>query len=101
MDQIVLLKLTTGEEVIATIVETAEDCHYVKNARRLTMQHTPQGSIVSMIPLLFGVSNPEGEFVLPQKTILMDLTSRMNADLRKAYYESTTGIKLVGNSLIK
>ena len=98
VDNIVLLKLISGEEVVAyRDPEVTEDEYCLSKIRKLVLTHTPQGTTVSMMPWLIGVQNPEEEFFVATQSVLQDLTEHINSDLKNMYYESTTGIALSGH----
>jgi hypothetical protein len=85
--EVVTFKLTSGEEVVAKLVEETET-HY-KLARPMVLSMSPQG--VGMMPYLFTVS-PDKEVRLNKATITMvEATDKSFAD---QFIQSTTGIKL-------
>lgn len=85
--EVVTFKLTSGEEVVAKLVEETET-HY-KLSRPMVLSMTQQG--VGMMPYLFTVS-PDAEVRLNKSTITMaEATDKMFAD---QFLQSTTGIKL-------
>lgn len=85
--EVVTFKLTSGEEVVAKLVEET-DTHY-KLSRPMVLSMTPQG--VGMMPYLFTVS-PDKEVKLNKSTITMvEATDKMFAD---QFIQGTTGIKL-------
>lgn len=85
--EVITIKLTSGEEVVAKLVEETPT-HY-KLARPMVLSMSPQG--VGMMPYLFTVS-PDKEVRLNKATITMvEATDKMFAD---QFIQSTTGIKL-------
>lgn len=85
--EVVTFKLTSGEEVVAKLVE--ETATHYKLARPMVLSMTPQG--VGMMPYLFTVS-PDKEVKLNKATITMvEATDKSFAD---QFLQSTTGIKL-------
>ena len=86
--EVITIKLTSGEEVVAKLVEETPT-HY-KLARPMVLSMTAQG--VGMMPYLFTVSQDK-EVKLNKTTITMiEATDKMFAD---QFIQSTTGIKLV------
>lgn len=85
--EVVTIKLTTGEEIIARLVE--ENGLHTKISKPLVLSMTSQG--IGMMPFLFTVS-PEKDIRLNNGTIAVIMpTDKQFAD---QYLSSTTGIKL-------
>lgn len=85
---VVTLKLTSGEELIARFVE--ENAHGVKVEKPMTLTAGPQG--LGMAPYFFTV-NPERAVTIYTHAIAMQAqTDKAMAD---QYIQATTGIKLV------
>jgi hypothetical protein len=85
--EVVTFKLTSGEEVVAKLVEETST-HY-KLARPMVLSMTQQG--VGMMPYLFTVS-PDKEVKLNKATITMvEATDKRFAD---QFIQSTTGIEI-------
>jgi hypothetical protein len=85
--EVVTFKLTSGEEVVAKLVEETET--YYKLSRPMVLSMTQQG--VGMMPYLFTV-HPDTEVKLNKATITMvEATDKSFAD---QFLQSTTGIKL-------
>jgi len=85
--EVVTIKLTTGEEVIAKYVEENEKGF--KLSKPMTLSMGPQG--VGMIPFAMTV-DMEKDIVLSHKAVVMvESTEKQFAD---AYVQNTTGIKL-------
>lgn len=86
--EVITLKLTSGEEIVAKLVEeTAE--HY-KLSRPMVIGMGQQGP--GLMPYLFTV-NPDKEVKLFKKTVAMaEATDKSFAD---QFIQSTTGIKMV------
>jgi hypothetical protein len=85
--EVVTFKLTSGEEVVAKLVEETETQY--KLSRPMVLSMTQQG--VGMMPYLFTVS-PDTEVKLNKTTITMvEATDKSFAD---QFLQSTTGIKL-------
>jgi len=86
--EVVTLKLTSGEEMVAKLVEDAVS--YYKLARPLVIGHTPQGP--GLMPYLFTVSPDKEIKLLKTAVTVVEATDKHFAD---QYIQSTTGIKLV------
>lgn len=85
--EVVTFKLTSGEEVVAKLVEETET--YYKLSRPMVLSMSQQG--VGMMPYLFTV-HPDIEVKLNKTTITMvEATDKSFAD---QFLQSTTGIKL-------
>jgi hypothetical protein len=85
--EVVTFKLTSGEEVVAKLVEETET--YYKLSRPMVLSMSQQG--VGMMPYLFTV-HPDTEVKLNKTTITMvEATDKSFAD---QFLQSTTGIKL-------
>jgi hypothetical protein len=86
--EVVTLKLTSGEEMVAKLVEDGA-AHY-KLSRPMVIGHTPQGP--GLMPYLFTV-HPDKEIKLQKNAVTVaESTDKQFAD---QYLQSTTGIKLV------
>jgi hypothetical protein len=85
--EVITLKLTSGEELVAKLVE--ETATHYKLARPLVLTMGQQG--IGMVPYLFTVS-PEKDIPLSKSTITVVVpTDKQAAD---QYIQSTTGIRL-------
>ena len=85
--EVVTIKLVSGEELIAKLVE--ENGLYTKISKPLVLSMTSQG--IGMMPFLFTV-NPDKEIKLNNGNIAVIVpTDKQFAD---QYLSSTTGIKL-------
>jgi len=85
--EVVTLKLTSGEELVAKLVE--DTISYYKLAKPLVLGHTPQGP--GLMPYLFTVS-PDKEIKLFKTAVtVVEATEKQFAD---QYIQTTTGIKL-------
>jgi hypothetical protein len=85
--EIVTLKLTSGEELVAKLVEE-QPMHY-KLSKPLVLTATQTG--IGMAPYLFTVS-PEKEIRISKATVtVVEATDKQFAD---NYIQGTTGIKL-------
>lgn len=86
--EVITLKLTSGEEIVATLVE--ESPTYYKLKRPMVLGMGQQGP--GLMPYLFTV-NPDKEIKLLKTTVVMaEATDKSFAD---QFIQSTTGIKLV------
>ena len=85
--EVVTLKLTSGEELIAKLVE--DGSLHIKLSKPLVVGMSPQGP--ALMPYLFTVS-PDKEIKLSKSTVVvMEATDKQFAD---QYIQNTTGIKL-------
>jgi hypothetical protein len=86
--EVITLKLTSGEEIVATLVE--ETVEHYKLHRPMVIGMGQQGP--GLMPYLFTV-NPDKDVKLFKKTVTMaEATDKSFAD---QFIQSTTGIKLV------
>ena len=85
--EVVTLKLTSGEEIVAKLVEDAVS--YFKLSKPLVLGHTPQGP--GLMPYLFTVSPDKEVKLLKTAVTVVEATDKQFAD---QYIQSTTGIKL-------
>jgi hypothetical protein len=85
--EVVTLKLTSGEELVAKLVEEAVS--YYKLSKPLVLGHTPQGP--GLMPYLFTVSPDKEIKLLKNAVTVVEATDKQFAD---QYIQSTTGIKL-------
>jgi hypothetical protein len=85
--EVVTIKLTSGEELIARLIE--DGALYTKVSKPLVLSMTSQG--IGMMPYLFTVS-PDKDVNIHKGTIAVIVaTDKQFAD---QYLSSTTGIKL-------
>jgi hypothetical protein len=85
--EVITLKLSTGEELIAKLIEDGP--LYYKLSKPMVLSMTQKG--VGMMPYLFTV-NPEKEIKLFKSTVVvMEATDK---DFAMAYTQQTTGIAL-------
>jgi hypothetical protein len=85
---VVTVKLTSGEEIIARFEE--EIATGVKVSKPMVLSMTQQG--VGMMPYLFTV-NPNNSIVFNYQSVTVMATT--DEDFAKQYMQATTGIKLV------
>jgi len=86
--QVITLKLTSGEELVAKLVEDAPTYFKLKNPQVIGMG--PKGP--GLMPYLFTV-NPDKEIKLLKNTVTV--SEATDEQFAKQFIESTTGIKLV------
>lgn len=85
--EVVTMKLTSGEEVIAKLVEDGTD--YYKVSKPMVLSMTAQG--IGMAPYLFTV-NPDKDIKIFKSNITVsEATDKQFAD---SYTQGTTGIAL-------
>ena len=85
--EVVTFKLTSGEELVAKLVEDSP-LHY-KLSRPMVIGMSPQGP--ALMPYLFTV-NPEKEIKVSKSVVCVaEATDKMFAD---QFIQQTTGIKL-------
>jgi hypothetical protein len=85
---VVTLKLSSGEELIARFEE--DTASGIKISKPMVLSITQQG--VGMMPYLFTV-NPNTTITVEHFAI--SVTAKTDEEFAKQYMESTTGIKLV------
>lgn len=85
---VVTVKLTSGEEIIARFEE--ETASGVKVTKPMVLSVSQQG--VGMMPYLFTV-NPDTAIVFNYQAVTVMATT--DEDFGKQYMQATTGIKLV------
>jgi hypothetical protein len=85
--EVITLKLTSGEEIVAKLVEDAVS--FYKLSRPLVIGHTPQGP--GLMPYLFTVSPDKEIKILKTAVTVAEATDKGFAD---QYLQGTTGIKL-------
>jgi DhnA family fructose-bisphosphate aldolase class Ia len=85
--EVVTIKLTSGEELVAKLVEDGP--LFLKLSKPLVLSMSPQG--VGMVPYLFTVS-PDKEIKVNKSTVVvLEASDKQFAD---QYLQGTTGIKL-------
>jgi hypothetical protein len=85
--EIVTIKLTSGEEIIAKLVE--ETAEYYKLNRPMVLTMAQQG--LGMAPYLFTVSNEKDVKLAKGTVTIIDATEK---EFSNSYLSGTTGIKL-------
>ena len=86
--EVITLKLTSGEELVAKLVE--ETATYYKLSRPMVIGQGPQGP--GLMPYLFTV-HPDKEVKLLKATVTV--AEATDETFAKQFLESTSGIKLV------
>jgi hypothetical protein len=86
--EVITLKLTSGEELVAKLVEETDT--YYKLARIQVIGMGPKGP--GLMPYLFTV-NPDKDVKLLKTTVTV--SEATDADFAKQFLEATSGIKLV------
>ena len=85
--EVITLKLTSGEEIVAKLVEDGAAYYKLKNPQVIGMG--PKGP--GLMPYLFTV-NPDTEINLQKSTVTV--AEATDAQFAKQFLESTTGIAL-------
>lgn len=85
--EVITLKLTSGEELVARLVEDAVS--FYKISKPLVLGHTPQGP--GLMPYLFTVSPDKDIKLLKTAVTVVEATDKQFAD---QYLQSTTGISM-------
>lgn len=85
--EVVTLKLTSGEEIVAKLVE--ETVSHYKLSKPLVLSMGPKG--IGMVPYLFTVS-PDKEISLNKHTVTVIAAS--DKEFSNQYLAGTTGITL-------
>ena len=86
--EVITLKLTSGEEIVAKLVEET-DTHY-KLSKPMVIGMGPKGP--GLMPYLFTV-HPDKDVSLHKQTVV--IAEPTDAEFGKQFLESTSGIKLV------
>ena len=85
--EVITLKLTSGEELVAKLVEETDA--YYKVSKPMVIGMGPKGP--GLMPYLFTV-HPDKEVKLLKTTVV--LAESTDADFAKQFVQSTTGIAL-------
>lgn len=86
--EVITLKLTSGEEIVAKLVEEFDTCY--KLSKPMVIGMGPKGP--GLMPYLFTV-HPDKEVKLLKGTVT--LAEATDEDFAKQFLETTSGIKLV------
>lgn len=85
--EVVTIKLTSGEEIVAKLVE--ENMTHYKLSKPLVLSMGPKG--IGMVPYLFTVS-PDKDIQLSKATVTVIAVS--DKEFSNQYIQGTTGISL-------
>jgi hypothetical protein len=94
MSNIVVMKLSTGEEVIARVEESLEGNRYVK-PRIFHMMQTERGASAALIPYI--MSAPDETVTIKDSAIISVVTA--SKQLEDAYLQQTSGIDLTAANI--
>lgn len=99
MSDVIAVKTTSNEEVIAMVVKDEEDHYILEKPRALVMQQAPDGSVsLGMLPFMASANNPEftteSNVKLYKKDIMGEVV-KVPEPLSKAYLQQVSGIQLV------
>ena len=86
-NEVVSLKVSSGEEIIGRYLREDNDYFYVTKPNVLMMN--PQG--MGMVPFMFTV-NPDEDYAITKTSIIT--LSRTDNDVAKQYLSKTSGIAL-------
>jgi hypothetical protein len=93
LNQVAVLKLTSGEEMIVKIEEVSEESITVSNP--VSVAPGPQG--MGLVPSMF-TADPDSLVVINTRAITMYSTPELN--VKDKYISATTGIQLPNKSII-
>jgi hypothetical protein len=93
LNQVAVLKLTSGEEMIVKIEEVSDDSITVSSP--VSVAPGPQG--MGLVPSMF-TADPDSLVVINRNTITMFSTPELN--VKDKYITATTGIQLPNKSII-
>ena len=93
INQVAVLKLTSGEEMIVKIEEVNDDTITVSNP--VSVAPGPQG--MGLVPSMF-TADPDSLVVINTRAITMYSTPELN--VKDKYITATTGIQLPNKSII-
>lgn len=95
MSQIVLLKLKTGEELIAKVVDNGdEDAIEIDEPRIIAVQPTQNGAsfgLAPWLPWILGSGNP---IRIEKQDLLLDPIEDLPKDIEDGYLQQTSGIQI-------
>lgn len=99
MSVVLLFKLTTNEEVIATVAYTNPDSYELTRARVIAPMEAQNGQIgLVLIPWMMGAQDPKSGFETPvklYKTAIVGEATEPPKALIDMYIQKTSGIQLV------
>lgn len=87
-NDVVTMKLTSGEELIARYMEETDTTYVI--TKPVTLVPTPQGSL-GMVPALFSAELNTSRISLQKTAVSMHTTCRK--DVAEEYIKGTTGIR--------
>jgi len=98
-DNVIAIKTTSNEEVVATLVTEEEDFIILQKPRALVMQQGHDGTVsLGMLPFMASANNPEftteSDVKLYKKDIMSEVLE-VPEPLAKAYLQQVSGIALV------
>lgn len=89
-DDVITLKITSGEEILAKVVEIKDDCIVVKNPVVLVMTQMQGGQgMVAMAPFMLGVEENQSIALYKNQIIV---TAKARKDAVAQYIKTTTGL---------
>lgn len=99
MLEIIVVKTTSNEEVVATLVEETTDYFILEKARALVMQQAPDGSVtLGMLPFMASANNPEfateSNVKLYKKDIMAEVL-KVPEPFIKGYLKSISPLELL------
>jgi hypothetical protein len=87
---VMILKMTNGDEVVTEYVNEEENCVVVNRPRTLQMMQGPQGIQMGLMPWI--ISAPESKCTISKESIACSMIAP--DDISKAYLQQTSGIQL-------
>ena len=90
MTEVISLKLSTSEELVARVVERKEDSIVLDRPLAIGLVQGPQGVNVQLIP--FMASNQDGEITVSNNHIVAETTP--TKELEDGYLQQTSPIDL-------
>ena len=99
MSDVIAVKTTSNEEVVATLVSEESDCFILEKPRALVMQQMQDGNVsLGMLPFMASANNPEFTVESDVKLYKKDIMSEVlevPEPLAKAYLQQVSGIQLI------
>jgi hypothetical protein len=97
--EVIAIKTTSNEEVVAKLVSTEDDHLVLEKPRALVMQQMQDGTVsLGMLPFMASANNPEftteSDVKLYKKDIMAEVVA-VPEPLAKAYLGNVSGIQLV------
>lgn len=90
MTDVVVLKLSSGEEVIARANNTGHGWQVTK-PRLVVMAPTPQGIQIAIMPWI--AADVDGKYLIDDKHVIT--SGKPTDNLEKQYLEQTSGLEIV------